>query len=400
MDNILRSFLWQGGKNEKKKYNLVIWKQVIQSPENGGLGIRSPSLMNLAFGGKLIWRLMDSQIAWWKKVLETKYLNQSRLHILTSEIPNRHCTKIWKLCKKAIAFMAPNVSKVPKGGETVNLGLDKIMGNPSISSLPSMGPIIHYLQSRGIYNLSQISHWNVSSNTWVRWDFPPMPHHLKESFDSLCNYLHSIAPTNKGEKDEFRWDPSGENYFIKAGYNYLNNMEHPTAVWAHWKILKRAEVIPKIKFFMWTLLHGKILTVENLRKRGIAGPSRCPNCKTAEESIQHLFISCPFAASCWNNIVPSAPSTWNPQHSIEEALNNWRKNYPWKPTKQNPTRRIWNATPFALLWRIWIARNNRIFRDKATTIRHILIKTTSLASETIASKIIKKMDPVSLWAAE
>lgn len=54
MDSILRFFLWQGGKNEKKKFNLVNWKQVIQSPENGGLGIRSPSIMNLAFSGKLI----------------------------------------------------------------------------------------------------------------------------------------------------------------------------------------------------------------------------------------------------------------------------------------------------------------------------------------------------------
>lgn len=356
--------------------------------------------MNLAFGGKLIWRLLDSQTAWWKKVLEIKYLNQSRLHILILEIPNRHCTKIWKLCKKAITFMALNVSKVRKGGETVNLGSDKIMGSPPINSLPGMGHIIHYLQSKGIYNLSQISQWNVSSNTWVRWEFPPIPHHLKVSFDSLCNYLHSIAPTIKGEKDEFRWDPSGANYSIKAGYSYLNNMEHPTVVWAHWKILKRSQAIPKIKFFMWTLLHGKLLTAENLRKRGIVGPSRCPNCQAAKESIQHLFISCPFAALCWNSIVPFAPPIWNPQHSMDAALNNWRRNYPWQSSKQNPAKIVWNATPFALLWRIWIAWNNRIFWDKTTTIRHILIKISSLASENIASKITKKIDLISLWAEE
>lgn len=56
--------------------------------------------------------------------------------------------------------------------------------------------------------------------------------------------------------------------------------------------------------------------------------------------------------------------------------------------------------PFALLWLIWIARNNMIFRDKITSTRHILIKATSLDTETIASKTTKKIDPTSLWAEE
>jgi len=177
--------------------------------------------------------------------------------------------------------MAQNVSKVPKGGETVNFGSDKIMGNPPINSLPGMDPIIFYLQSKGICNLGQISQWDASTNVWMRWKFPPIPHHLKGNFDSFCNHLHSIAPTFKNDKDEFRWDPTGTSYSIKAGYDYLSSKEHPAPAWIHWKILKKAEAITKIKFFMWTLLKGKILTVKNLKKGGIVGPSRCPNCNGA-----------------------------------------------------------------------------------------------------------------------
>jgi len=40
MDSILKFFLCQGGKNKRKKFNLVGWKQVIQIQEKGGLGIR------------------------------------------------------------------------------------------------------------------------------------------------------------------------------------------------------------------------------------------------------------------------------------------------------------------------------------------------------------------------
>jgi len=54
MEVILYQFLWQGGKNDKKKFNLVSWKQVIQSQDRGGLGIISPKFLNLAFRGKIV----------------------------------------------------------------------------------------------------------------------------------------------------------------------------------------------------------------------------------------------------------------------------------------------------------------------------------------------------------
>ena len=60
-----------------------------------------------------------------------------------------------------------------------------------------------------------------------------------------------------------------------------------------WKVVWRSEALPKITFFIWTLLKDKILTSESLKKRGVLGPSRCPNCQTAEETAQHLFIGCP-----------------------------------------------------------------------------------------------------------
>lgn len=43
----LQTLLWQGGKTDTKKYHLVIWSVV------RGLSIRDPTLLNLAWGGKL-----------------------------------------------------------------------------------------------------------------------------------------------------------------------------------------------------------------------------------------------------------------------------------------------------------------------------------------------------------
>lgn len=95
----LRQFLWQGSKSDKSKFSLVKWKQVIQTQERGGLGIRAPKFLNLAFGAKIVWRLITGPPMWWKRVLEVKYLSFPRQQLLESNIPNRDSTKIWRLCK-------------------------------------------------------------------------------------------------------------------------------------------------------------------------------------------------------------------------------------------------------------------------------------------------------------
>ena len=36
----IRKFLWQGGKTQGRKFNLVKWEVVIENKNSGGLGIR------------------------------------------------------------------------------------------------------------------------------------------------------------------------------------------------------------------------------------------------------------------------------------------------------------------------------------------------------------------------
>jgi len=174
-------------------------------------------LTNLAFGGKIVWRLLEDQQAWWKKVIEAKYLNSPRQQLLTSEISVRSSTSIWKLCKKGISFMAQNVSKVPKGGSKISIGGNKIMGNQAISSCPGMEPILLFLQSKGIYRLNQITQWDIDTQAWKGWSFPPIPDNLKENFNNFQIHLHSIAPIIKNGNDGFRWDPTGSSYSIQVG---------------------------------------------------------------------------------------------------------------------------------------------------------------------------------------
>jgi hypothetical protein len=68
----LRRFLWQGGKSNSKRFHLVNWSIVRVPKSHGGLGIKDHSLMNLAMGDKLLWRLISGKYDLWKKIIHKK----------------------------------------------------------------------------------------------------------------------------------------------------------------------------------------------------------------------------------------------------------------------------------------------------------------------------------------
>jgi len=108
-------------------------------------------------------RLIGEQHAWWKKVFEAKYLSNLRQQLLDNEIPTSNSSKTWKLCKRVIPFMVQNISKLPKGGGSVKIGADRIMGNQSISSQPGMDQILLFFHNKGIHYLDQISQCDINS---------------------------------------------------------------------------------------------------------------------------------------------------------------------------------------------------------------------------------------------
>jgi hypothetical protein len=50
-------------------------------------------------------------------------------------------------------------------------------------------------------------------------------------------------------------------------------------------------------------LKNKVWTADRLAKRGLSHPATCPLCDQADETIQHILISCVFARQVWTLIL-------------------------------------------------------------------------------------------------
>ena len=151
------------------------------------------------------------------------------------------------------------------------------------------------------------------------------------------------------EADTFVWKLTDSGKFtVKSMYEDLMNGH---TVYLH-KFLWKLKLPLKIKIFMWFLSKKVLLTKDNLVKRKWKGCTKCSFCG-AEETVEHLFLSCPFAQLVWRVVY----STYNipPPTNIKNMFGNWLNGM----DKQTKARIRIGVS--AICWSIWNCRNNLVF---------------------------------------
>ena len=59
------------------------------------------------------------------------------------------------------------------------------------------------------------------------------------------------------------------------------------------------DTMPKIQIFLWQVCHKALPTRALLHHRGIQVETTCPLCKGGEETLDHLFLGCPYVIPIW-----------------------------------------------------------------------------------------------------
>lgn len=125
---------------------------------------------------------------------------------------------------------------------------------------------------------------------------------------------------------------------------------------------------PKHNFMLWLSPHGNIRTKERLLSWGITIDTACMFCQGRQlETRDHLYFDCIVTNKIWKAMLNWQGWTGCPQ--------NWRSMCSWmeKRTRgKNARGIILKASMTAVVYTIWIERNNRIFQKKAVRIEELI----------------------------
>ena len=114
----------------------------------------------------------------------------------------------------------------------------------------------------------------------------------------------------------------------------------------------------RVNFFAWEATWAKILTLNQLRKRGWKLPNRCYMCKEEEETSVHILLHCPKACILWQLIFSLFGVQWVMHSSVRGLLLSWGDFLVGRKRKK-----AWKVTPLCLFWSIWRERNRRTFEN-------------------------------------
>ncbi|KAK8492985.1 hypothetical protein V6N11_061977 [Hibiscus sabdariffa] len=179
-----------------------------------------------------------------------------------------------------------------------------------------------------------------------------------DQWNSLLTLL-SGCRTSNFDADWIRWEGVGDGkYSVKS---MVSKVTGNSSSGGDWKTLVwRGLAPPKVEVFTWLVIRQRIPVRTELLYRDFSTINNilCPLCGLVPESVSHLLFNCSVAWVVWmrcaafwgvNFVVPGDPGSF---------LFSWHE-----ASVSSSADSIWHFVPFAIIWTIWLLRNDIIFAD-------------------------------------
>eukprot|EP00253_Pinus_taeda_P025786 PITA_25786 len=284
---------------------LKAWDKLERPKEWGGWGIKRLPEFSFSLAAKSGWRLISTENLW-TRVVRRKYIDPVPLEdwIRSQEKRKKNVSVVWKAMVEAFSVIEQGLAWKIGDGRHCMIGRDPWVGcNEAYALSPGL---LRHLDHKGIYTLNQVEKIGQSSiwgQAWKSAEDLGLNIRWKNEWCSYIQELHHSNVRLKNESDLLIW-AQGDigKYTPKDGYNFLMQKKG----WGNpdwWsKLIWKLKGPAKAKIFLWCMLKRKVPTWDTLRARYLVGPGRCPLCKTEEESINHLFISCAESKKIWGEL--------------------------------------------------------------------------------------------------
>lgn len=141
---------------------------------------------------------------------------------------------------------------------------------------------------------SELSLQHIRGQGQGQWDLhlhSQLTEEAQEEKEKLMQELQQV--TLEGHiQDSVIWNWTLHKTFSVASF-YKAMTHHPIIEDARSTIWNLKAPL-RVTIFTWLMLRRKILTVDNLIRKGWQMPNRCIMCKSAQETVQHLFGTCTY----------------------------------------------------------------------------------------------------------
>lgn len=371
LEKIQRRFLW-GGTDEKRKLHHVKWEVITRPKSAGGLGIKRLLEHNQALLAKWWWRFTKEKDALWNKVITNKY--GLSCECANPELPNsRKVSAVWNdICSIGKATSALS--------EVINQGFRlRVQSRGSIRfwdqiwigevSLKQEFPRLFSLSVQKQAKVQEM--WQeVGGGTWnLLFRRPLMFVWEEEEVQNLHQKLQGIQ-IDRSREDFMEWRWSANKCFsVQSAYSEWETRRNQNS-WLRlvWKNL----CPPKVEVFSWQAMQNKIATRSILISKGIIhiinpGDELCPLCTLDVESPTHLLLHCNFAWKIWSAILRWWNITWACPGSLGDLMLWW-----FSSNFKNLETFCWEACFYAVLWSIWLARNEITFNNSSMEAEEVL----------------------------
>ena len=183
-----------------------------------------------------------------------------------------------------------------------------------------------------------------------------------EELASFYSLLYSF--NLEGGVDKIWWVPSRKGKFEVS--SFYKEIISKAGCPFPWKCVWRTKAPPRVAFFVWSAALGKILTIDNLRKKNMVLINRCGMCKRDEETIDHLLLHCECAQVLWNAFFNHFDLAWAMPSGVVNLLQCW-----WSGGRPSSAV-VWKMVPHCIMWCLWSERNKRFFDDSKSSQEDLL----------------------------
>jgi len=231
----------------------------------------------------------------WHEVTIKKYLKKKYVKEWFMQGRNNWtCTSnFWRALTTSLSIITDWLVWKSGNGRDIRIGTDPMVGSYTYYKLSRN--LILKLKAQGIKFLAQARTSEVEDTTYTSWkkaDSLGMEGEQKEEWNNIVKGLVGSVFVLNNEKYTLLWSWDTKRGQVNDNHAYkVQMLELRKVEPCYWyNELWNWQSPLKVKRFVWLMMEQRILTWENLNKRGLNGPSRNVSCLRSVRKQCFIFL--------------------------------------------------------------------------------------------------------------